>query len=283
MDRVLVLGVKGMVGSALMRILSARFELIGLGHGQLDVADERETLQTIQGIRPSIVIHAAAYTDVDGCETNPDQAFRINSQGTLHVARACRQTAARLVYMSTDYVFDGEISRPYKENDPVNPISIYGKSKLEGEQHARRLLDKLTIVRTQWLFGKGGKNFVTTVLNLARRSKPLTIVRDQIGSPTYAVDLSRAILRLLENGSHGVFHVANSLSCSWYDFAREIVKAAEISDVEIIPVEGANFGRPAPRPHYSVLGCQKLTRETGLTMRPWQKALREFLKGGDLS
>lgn len=283
MKRVLVLGAKGMAGSALMGVLSSHFELIGLGHEELDITTEIETLRTVQDIRPSIVIHAAGYTDVDGCETNPDRAFSVNSQGTLHVARACRQTGASLVYISTDYVFDGKGSRPYREEEPVNPISIYGKSKLEGERHVQTLLNEFTIVRTQWLFGKGGKNFVTTVLSLAREGNPLTIVRDQIGSPTYVVDLSWAIFRLLENGSHGVFHVANSSSCSWYDFAQEIVRTAEISDIEIIPVDGAFLGRPAPRPNYSVLNCERLTLETGLTMRPWQQALREFVKGRELS
>lgn len=283
MERVLVLGAKGMVGSELMQACPSRFEMIGLGRGELDVTAERETLRTVHEIKPRVVIHAAAYTSVDGCETDPDQAFRVNSQGTLHVALACRQAGARLVYMSTDYVFDGEGPRPYREEDPANPISIYGKSKLEGERHVQRLLDDYIIVRTQWLFGRGGKNFVTTVLDLAREGSPLTIVQDQIGSPTYVVDLSRAIFRLLENGFHGVFHVANSSSCSWYEFAREIVKTAGIEDIEIIPVDEAFQGRPAPRPHYSVLNCERLTRETGLTMRPWQKALQDFVKRRELS
>lgn len=278
MERVLVLGAKGMLGSELMRIRSSRFELIGFGHDELDVTAERETLQAVQDLRPGIVIHAAAYTSVDGCETDPDQAFRVNGQGTLHVALACRQTGARLVYMSTDYVFDGKALKPYREEDPVDPINVYGKSKLEGERHIQRFLDDFTIVRTQWLFGKGGKNFVTAILGLAREGRPLTIVQDQIGSPTYVVDLGQTIFRLLENGSHGVFHVANSSSCSWYDFSREIVRIGEISDVEIIPVDGAFLGRPAPRPHYTVLNCEKVTRETGLIMRSWQEALREFVK-----
>jgi len=283
MERVLVLGAKGMVGSELMGVLSLRFELIGLGHEELDITAEKEILQAVQDVRPGIVIHAAAYTDVDGCETDPERAFSVNSQGTLHVALACRQKGTRLVYISTDYVFDGKGSRPYREEDPVNPINIYGRSKLEGEKHVQRLLDEFIIVRTQWLFGKGGKNFVTTVLGLAREGKPLTIVRDHLGSPTYVLDLCRAILGLLEKGSYGVFHAANSRFCSWYDFAWEIVRSAELSDVKIIPVDWASLGRPAPRPRYSVLNCERLTLETGLAMRPWHKALREFVKGRELS
>lgn len=282
MERVLVLGAKGMVGSALMGILSSGFELVGLGPEELDITDEGETLRTVQGIGPSIVIHAAAYTDVDGCEKEPRQAFLVNSKGTLHVARACHQRGARLLYVSTDYVFDGKASRPYKEVDPVNPINIYGRSKLGGERHVQRFLDEFTIVRTQWLFDDRGRNFVRTLLNWVKRGKPLTIVRDQIGSPTYVADLSHAILRLLQEGSRGVFHVANSSSCSWYDFAQEILKTAGVSDIDIIPVDGASLGRPAPRPHYSVLDCEKLTQEAGLSMRPWQKALREFMKGRNL-
>jgi len=279
MERSLVLGAKGMVGSALMEALSPRFDVIGLGHDELDITAERDTLWTVRDIRPRIVIHAAAYTDVDGCETDPDQAFRVNSQGTLYVARACRDIGARLVYMSTDYVFDGKGSRPYTEEDPVNPINVYGRSKLEGERNVQRVLDEFTIVRSQWLFGERGKSFVTTILNLAGQGKPLNIVRDQIGSPTYVVDVGRAIFRLLENGSRGIFHVANSSSCSWYDFALEIVKAAEISGIGVVPIDGPFPGRPAPRPPYSVLNCQKLTRETGLTMRPWKEALQEFMRG----
>lgn len=279
MERSLVLGAKGMVGSALMEALSPRFDVIGLGHDELDITAERDTLWTVRDIRPRIVIHAAAYTDVDGCETDPDQAFRVNSQGTLYVARACRDIGARLVYMSTDYVFDGKGSRPYTEEDPVNPINVYGRSKLEGERNVQRVLDEFTIVRSQWLFGERGKSFVTIILDLAGQGKPLSIVRDQIGSPTYVVDVGRAIFRLLEEGSRGIFHVANSSSCSWYDFALEIVKAAEISGIGVVPIDGPFPGRPAPRPRYSVLNCQKLTRETGLTMRPWKEALQEFMRG----
>lgn len=279
MEKVLVLGAKGMVGSALMDALSPRFDVIGLGHDELDITAERDTLQTVGEIRPRIVIHAAAYTDVDGCETDPDQAFRVNSQGTLYVARACRDIGARLVYMSTDYVFDGKGSRPYTEEDPVNPINVYGRSKLEGERNVQRILDEFTIVRSQWLFGERGKSFVTTILNLAGQGKPLSIVQDQIGSPTYVVDVGRAIFRLLENGSQGIFHVANNSSCSWYDFALEIVNAAEIPGIGVVPIDGPFPGRPAPRPRYSVLNCQKLTRETGLTMRPWKEALQEFMRG----
>lgn len=278
MERVLVLGARGMLGSELMALPSSRFELTGLCHEELDITDEEKTFQIIQEIKPSTVIHAAAYTDVDGCEMDPDRAFSVNGQGTLHVAQACQMTGAGLVYLSTDYVFDGNGSRPYREDDPVNPINVYGKSKLEGEKHVERLLEQYTVVRSQWLFGKGGKNFVTTLLSLAEAGKPLTIVRDHIGSPTYARDLGLAIFRLLEKGCRGVFHVANRLSCSWHEFAVEILRTAEISDTEIIPVEWASLGRPAQRPHYSVLNCEKLTEQTGLEMRPWQEALREFVK-----
>jgi len=269
-----------MVGSELMAIPSFGHEVIGLGHEELDVAVEKDTRRVIRDISPRIVFHAAAYTEVDGGEKDPERAFRVNSQGTLQVARACHEAGANLVYLSTDYVFDGKNSRPYREDDPVNPINIYGKSKLEGERHIQRLLEEFTIVRTQWLFGKGGKNFVTTVLSLAKKGNRLTIVEDQVGSPTYAVDLSQAIFRLLEKGCRGIFHLANSSSCSWYDFAREIVRIARIPDVEILPIDEASLGRPAKRPHYAVLDCERLKLETGLTMRPWHEALKEFIREG---
>ncbi len=283
MDRVLVLGARGMVGSELMAIPSSRFEMVGLGHEDLDIVIEEDTHRAIQDIRPRIIVHTAAYTDVDGCEKAPDRAFRVNGQGTLHVAQACHRIGAKLLYLSTDYVFDGKGSRPYREEDPVNPINIYGKSKLEGERHVQHLLQEFIIVRTQWLFGRGGKNFVTTVLNLTKEANPLNIVRDQVGSPTYARDLSTAIFRLLETHCRGIFHVTNSASCSWYDFAQEILRVAGISDVEIIPVDEASLGRSAPRPHYSVLDCERFTLETGLAMRPWQEALKEFVKKGAIS
>ena len=283
MERVLVFGAKGMLGSAIMDSLSSSFELVGFGHEELDVTDEKATRRAISDLEPGIVIHAAAYTDVDGCETNPEESYRVNGQGTLYVVQACRETKSRLVYLSTDYVFDGKTSRPYREEDPVNPINVYGKSKLQGEQHVSRLLTDFIIIRTQWLFGKTGKNFVTTVLDSARDGKPMTIIRDQIGSPTYVMDLSCAISQLLRKDFRGIFHVANSSFCSWYEFAREILKLAEISHAEIIPVDGTSLGRPALRPQYSVLGCEKLTQETGLAMRPWQEAVWEFVKGGNPS
>jgi dTDP-4-dehydrorhamnose reductase len=279
MERVLVLGAQGMVGSALMGSSSPRFELVGLGHADLDITVEKEGLRAVRDIRPDVLIHAAAYTDVDGCERNPDRAFDTNSRGTSHVVKACREIGAKLVYISTDYVFDGSSTIPYREEDPVNPLSVYGRSKLEGERHVQSLLNDFIILRTQWLFGDKGKNFVTMVLNGVKDGKTLTIVRDQFGSPTYVVDLRLAILRLVERGCRGVFHVANSSSCSWYEFAREILEVAGMSDIDIIPVDGTSLRRPAPRPQYCVLNCEKLTRETGLTMRPWQRALRDFMRG----
>jgi dTDP-4-dehydrorhamnose reductase len=265
-----------------MRVLSPHFDLVGLDIEELDITVEADTLQTIQEVSPTRVVHAAAQTDVDSCETDSGMAFRVNSQGTLHVARACHSIGARMLYISTDYVFDGTASRPYTEKDPVKPLSVYGQSKLEGEQHVRNLLEEFTIVRTQWLFGEKGKNFVTTILNLAQKGNPLTVVNDQVGSPTYTKDLSLAILRLLETGCRGVFHAANSSFCSWYDFARAIVKSAGIRGVKITPMDSTCLKRPAPRPHYSIFDCSKLIRETGLTMRPWHEALQDFLNGRDL-
>lgn len=278
MKKILVFGAHGMLGSALMALFSPPFEVVGLGHEDVEITLEKEVRRAVYNSQPDTVIHAAAYTDVDGCERDPDRAFATNSQGTLHVVEVCREVGAKLVYISTDYVFDGQAVAPYREDDPVNPLSVYGKSKLGGERYVQDRLDDFVIVRTQWLFGRGGRNFVTTVLEWAEDGKALTIVNDQFGSPTYVVDLSQAILRLLEKGCSGVFHVANRSSCSWYEFAREIFEAAGVSDMAIIPVEGASLGRPAPRPRHCILNCERLTRETGVTMRPWQRALRDFIK-----
>jgi len=281
MERVLVFGAKGMLGSAIMDSLSSSFELVGFGHEELDVTDEKATRRAISDLEPGIVIHAAAYTDVDGCETNPEESYRVNGQGTLYVVQACRETKSRLVYLSTDYVFDGKTSRPYREEDPVNPINVYGKSKLQGEQHVSRLLTDFIIIRTQWLFGKTGKNFVTTVLDSARDGKPMTIIRDQIGSPTYVMDLSCAISQLLRKDFRGIFHVANSSFCSWYEFAKKILEQRGVQ-MSVVPVDSDSLHQKARRPRFSALGNFSWQKAFGEPLRHWEDALKDFLRSIDL-
>jgi dTDP-4-dehydrorhamnose reductase len=181
-----------------------------------------------------------------------------------------------MVYLSTDYVFDGNKREPYLETDPLHPLNVYGRSKLKGEQYVQELLEDGLIIRTQWLYGRYGKNFVSSILRQASEKRVLSIVNDQIGSPTYTVDLAKAIALLIQYDAQGVFHVANSDLCTWYTFGQAILKLWGMDRVRVIPISSKELGRPAVRPSYSVLNCQKLRKETGLALRPWSEALKDY-------
>ncbi len=276
----LVIGAKGMLGRDLMGILNSSFsndEVIGWDIEEMDIQKEDESITRIEKIRPEIVIHLAAYTDVDGCELNKKKAFSVNAEGTKHVALAASKCRAKMVYLSTDYVFDGDKKEPYLESDSPHPLNVYGLSKLKGEQYVQEWVKDSLIVRTQWLYGPSGKNFVTSILQQARKKAELSIVNDQIGSPTYTADLARAISELIQLDARGIFHAANSDPCTWYAFGQAILKLSGVNQVRVIPISSKELGRPAARPPYSVLNCQKLKRETGLTMRPWSEALKDYL------
>ena len=276
----LVIGAKGMLGRDLMGILNSSFsndEVIGWDIEEMDIQKEDESITRIEKIRPEIVIHLAAYTDVDGCELNKKKAFSVNAEGTKHVALAASKCRAKMVYLSTDYVFDGDKKEPYLESDSPHPLNVYGLSKLKGEQYVQEWVKDSLIVRTQWLYGPSGKNFVTSILQQARKKAELSIVNDQMGSPTYTADLARAISELIQLDARGIFHAANSDPCTWYAFGQEILKLSGVNQVRVIPISSRELGRPAARPPYSVLNCQKLKRETGLTMRPWSEALKDCL------
>jgi len=224
----------------------------------MDIQKEEDTVFKIEKIRPDIVIHLAAYTDVDGCESNEEKAFVVNAEGTKHVALAASRCLAKMVYLSTDYVFDGNKKEPYLENDVPHPLNVYGRSKWEGEQHVQELVKNSLIVRTQWLYGRYGKNFVTSILRQATEKRVLSIVNDQMGSPTYSADLGKAIFTLIQFDVRGIFHVANSDLCTWYTFGQAILKLSGMNKVKVIPISSKDLGRPAARPAYSVLNCQKL-------------------------
>ena len=194
------------------------------------------------------------------------------------MAKACSDCGSKMIYLSTDYIFDGTKGNPYREDDPPNPLSIYGESKLMGERYVEEILDNYVIVRTQWLYGKHGRNFVETILALAEERDHIEVVHDQQGSPTYTADLSKAIAALVAKDVRGTFHVSNSGFCSWYDFALEIVQLANSSQTEIVPIASTDLSRPAKRPHYSILNCQRLEQETGFKMRSWQMALQEYFQ-----
>ena len=286
MRRILVIGAKGMLGKDLVEILrsSSRVdqhldcEILGWDIEEIDIQEEKNTVTKIESLRPNIVINIAAYTNVDGCESHDEKAFAINAEGMRHVALGALRCCAKVVYLSTDYIFDGKKREPYLEDDPPHPLSVYGRSKLRGEQYVQEMVEDALIVRTQWLYGKYGNNFVASVLRQAREKKVLSIVNDQVGSPTYTIDLSRAISVLIQCDARGVFHVANSDLCTWIAFGQEILKLSGMEGVRIVPISSEELGRPATRPLYSVLNTEKLKRETGMTLRPWSEALKAYLQ-----
>ncbi|MFH0948416.1 MAG: dTDP-4-dehydrorhamnose reductase [Elusimicrobiota bacterium] len=301
----------GMLGTDLCEILSGENEIHGIDIKQstyhlplttyhsLDITDFEKTYKTITKINPEIVIHTAAWTDVDGAEKNPTDAYRLNVLGTRNIALACQRFDATMVYISSDYVFDGEKKEPYIEFDKANPLSVYGKSKYYGELIVQQLLNKFFIVRSSWLYGANGKNFVKTIINLAQEKKPgrfacgeeLKIVNDQIGCPTYTKDLAEAIKVLLTTyhlplttGLYGTYHITNSESCSWYEFAKEIVKHVgtnsfvQNAGCKVLPTTTEEFKRPAKRPKNSILKNFMWELNGFEPLRNWQEALSDYLK-----
>lgn len=277
--RIMVLGAGGMLGKDLVPILSGRHDVFGKDIQDFDITDEKQVDREITGFQPAVVINAAAYTDVDGCESHQDLAFAVNAEGARNVARACSRSGAAMIHLSTDYIFDGRSRVPYSEETKPNPINVYGKSKLKGEQYVQEILENFLILRTAWLYGRHGKNFVDTILNLSSRPGPLRVVNDQKGAPTYSKDLSRAIARIIDKQPRGILHVTNSGSCTWYEFAQNILEigAPGYSPENIIPISSGELNRPAPRPANSVLDCNRFEKLTGERMRSWEIALKDYL------
>lgn len=274
---VLVTGAQGQLGRELVRLLAGELSVVGVGREQLDVTDAAQVREVVLRIRPDVIVHAAAYTAVDQAESDEEAAFRVNATGTRHLAELAEEIGAKFCYVSTDYVFDGTANRPYREADVPNPQSVYGKSKRQGEQFALSLSSKSFVVRTSWVYGSFGSNFVKTMLKLARERDVLTVVNDQVGSPTYTQDLARFIGELIQTDRYGVYHATGAGQCSWFDFAKEIFAEANL-DVAVQPCTTEEFVRPAPRPRYSVLDNSAL-RANGFTpLRDWRDALRAFLR-----
>ena len=271
---ILVVGSNGMLGQDLMRIFTG--DVRGVDIDEIDITSFESTRRVLLTLKPRVVVNAAAYTDVDGCETNRELAMQANGEGVAHLAMASMEIGAKLVHVSTDYLFDGTKESPWLEDDPPNPLSVYGESKLAGELNARIVPDHL-IVRTQWLYGLGGKNFVETMLRLGSEKKELSVVDDQTGSPTWTVDFALAVKALIETGCRGTYHAANAGFCTWNGFARAIFEESGM-DVTVQPMTTTELNRPATRPLYSVLDCGKLVRESGFQPEPWRKALKAYLK-----
>jgi dTDP-4-dehydrorhamnose reductase len=226
---------------------------------------------------PEVIINAAALTDVDYCESNPEEAFLVNGQGAGNVAEAAQAVGAILVYYSTDYVFDGTHTEPYREEDTPNPLSVYGKSKWNGEELVRSRCADHLILRTSWLFGCNGKNFIRTIVGAARKGQPLRVVDDQRGSPTFTRDLADRTLSLLDAGCRGTYHVTNRGDCSWYELAVRSVEYAAVAGAAVAPVKTHEYPRPAPRPACSVLAHARMQKEGFPPMRPWQDAARDYI------
>jgi dTDP-4-dehydrorhamnose reductase len=272
--KVLIFGASGLLGQALMREWSGD-DVVGLSSRDVDIRDTTQLLQVAQNVRPEWIVLSAAYTDVDGCESNQERAFAVNRDGAVNVAQAAKQINARLLFLSSDYVFDGKKTSPYETEDARNPQSVYGRTKAEAEVRLLELMPECCIVRTSWLFGAGGKCFPDTILKLAATRPALDVVSDQRGCPTYTVDLARAIAELCRKNARGIVHVTNTGNCSWFEFAREIVQAAGLP-TEVRPVSTRQMARPAPRPAYSVLSPVSLQRR-GIAMPPWPEALQRYL------
>lgn len=246
------------------------------------ITDFAQVREAFDKEEPELVIHAAAWTDVDGCEKEPVRAYDVNVSGTRNVADAAEMTGASVIFISTDFVFDGEKSEPYAESDTCGPISVYGKTKWEAENILRQHLSRCVIVRTSWLYGKHGKNFVDSIVAKGKAERRLRVVNDQIGSPTYAKDLARALKELVRSVNdlgQEIFHVSNSGYCSWYEFAlRILLEAKGMEEVSVEPVTTGELARPAPRPGFSALGNKKFKEATNHKMRPWQEALCEYVR-----
>jgi dTDP-4-dehydrorhamnose reductase len=270
-----VVGASGLLGKALMREWIGD-EVVGLSSRDVDIRNADQVQGVLEKTHPDWIVLAAAYTNVDDCESHPDLALAVNRDGPANVAQVAKRIGAKLLFISSDYVFDGKKTSPYEAGDARNPQSVYGRSKAEAEVRLLELVPECCIARTSWLFGTGGKCFPDTILKLAATRPALDVVDDQRGCPTYSVDLSRAIIGLCRNHASGIVHVTNSGDCSWFEFAREIVNRAGLS-TQVRPVSSQQMARPAPRPAYSVLAATSL-RRYGIGMPSWEDALRRYLE-----
>lgn len=276
--KVLVTGAKGQLGTDLMNELEKRgLKGIGLGVEELDVTDFEACKHVISASGADAVIHCAAYTAVDAAEDNVELCRRINSEGTRNVAQACKDAGIKLMYISTDYVFDGQGTRPWEPDDERHPLNVYGETKYEGELAVEELLDCFFIVRIAWVFGVVGKNFIRTMLRLGRERGAVSVVNDQVGSPTYTYDLARLLVDMIQTDKYGRYHATNEGICSWYEFAREIFRQAGMDEVKVTPVTSSEFPSKAIRPFNSRMSKEKLSESGFERLPPWQDALRRFL------
>ncbi len=275
--KVLVTGVKGQLGFDVVNELNKRgITSIGVDIDEMDITDPASVKTVIGEAAPDAVIHCAAYTAVDAAEDNEDLCRRVNRDGTQNIANVCKELDCKMVYISTDYVFDGEGTRPWEPDDKQTPLNVYGQTKYEGELAVMNTLSKYFIVRIAWVFGINGKNFVKTMLNLAKTHDKLTVVNDQTGSPTYTYDLARLLVDMVLTDKYGIYHATNEGFVTWYDFACEIFKTAGV-DIEVLPVPSSEYPTKAKRPSNSRMSKDKL-KENGFEPLPtWQDALKRYI------
>jgi dTDP-4-dehydrorhamnose reductase len=270
--KILITGSRGQLGQELVETLPERgHEVVALSRSELDVADREAVQRSIEAYSPELVINAAAYTNVDGCETEMDLAYLVNALGPRNLAQACERRGCQLLHVSTNYVFDGESDRPYEPFDPPNPISAYGRTKLAGEEYVKHLLNRWYIVRSAGVYGRG-HNFVRTMLRVATERDVLKVKSDEFISPTYARDLAWGIAEVVESGGYGLYHLTNAGSCSWYEFAREIFRLAGVG-VEVAPIPGSEYPLPAARPANGLLSSLG-----SLELHHWKEALADYLE-----
>jgi dTDP-4-dehydrorhamnose reductase len=275
--KILLAGGKGLLGTSIIPFLKNRFDVVSLDIDEWDITDRESGEAVIARERPDALVNCAAMTDVDGCEDRKELAEKINSGGAAILAGICNKHNIRFVHISTDYVFDGTKGLPYSEEDTPNPLSFYGKTKLWGEQHVLAKAPSSLIIRSQWLYGEGGEHFISKVVKAAGERGSIQVVDDQRGSPTYAKDVAGPLAVLIEKGESGVYHISNSGSCTWYELAREVFLTLGM-DVQVAPVSSQALNRKAARPAYSVFDTKKVQRVTGIVMRSWQEALKEYLE-----
>lgn len=276
--RVVVTGVRGQLGYDVVGELEARgHEAIGIDVSELDITDGKAADAFFENTRPDALIHCAAYTATEKAEDEPDVCYKVNATGTENLARACKRIGAKMLYISTDYVFDGKGDTPFKTDDAIAPLSVYGKTKYEGEVFVRELLDEYFIVRISWVFGINGKNFIRTMLNLAQQRDTVSVVSDQIGSPTYTKDLAPLLCDMIESEKYGTYHATNEGYCSWFDLAREAFAAAGL-DMNVVPVTSDAFPSKIKRPENSRLDKTTLD-ENGFSRLPdWKDAVRRYVR-----
>lgn len=279
-----VVGAGGMFAADLIELLEEKGEVVKGDLPDFDITNIDVITKKLGDINPDVTINCAAYTAVDKAESEKELAFLVNGKGAENLAMACKETGSRLVHVSTDFVYDGKKCTPYKENDSTNPLSIYGNSKLEGEDHIKSVMDDAIIVRTSWLYGKHGNNFVETIKRLALEREELGIVCDQVGTPTYTKDLAHGIVALLDNVRNGLYHFSNEGVCSWYDFAYEIIEMLKDNGIplslrKLKPIFSEEYPTSAERPKYSVLNKSKYKNSTKSEIPHWKDGLKRYFSG----